>query len=179
MQKYLKPYIDDEKIISAKGISKVANKIEEYYLKGSRYFNIIYDYIGSGFYIRRILNKIMSLQGIYVNFIDWYSFEYYILSSKNFENEFSIINKELDNLEIVNKEDYIANRLSDLIPYSKSYGTNKCLDLDKVCVACDLYKNNKCKYFIDTKRYKIYMHFPLIYETDNLSFNKQMQSIVF
>lgn len=152
---FLKDFLHIDEMISTKGISKFTNIVEKCITQNYRYLNLVFDTLGSGFYTKQLLNVLNSYPGVIFNIIDWKSFEYYILQSKNFKDSFY----QCKDIYCNNVEDFYTKELSNYINYSKGNIENTCLDLNQHCRACNKYQS--CAFSVENRKDN-YLHEPLI-----------------
>lgn len=169
MEEYLSDKIDPIDITTSDGAANMCNTFEKYYASGRRYFNLVYDFLGAGFFIKRLNTVLKKYQGVHVNIIDWLSFEYYILQSKNLVDHAL----DTDDIFIYNKEEFVTQQLMGLLHYTNSYKNSPCITLMNVCRACPEYQY--CKFSVDNRKLN-YLHSPLI---DDTQIPKQFQVVDF
>lgn len=159
IKEYSEHYNKEMHIFSSHGVSNLISKIEELHSMGYSKFNIIYDYIGSGSQVRKLITVIQKCLGATFNIIDWYSFEYYLLSSENLVDFLSEAGQIISSLSIINKEEELRKLLSVSLKYQKNKYLESCFTLKKHCGSCPLFSN--CHYSVNN-RADIYIHTNLI-----------------
>jgi hypothetical protein len=145
-------YNEEPFVTSSNGMSNLAECIDNLLNLGYKYINVIYDYVGAGFYGEDIHKPHRDK---YLNYINWDSFEKYILDSIMFNDVDKTVNSS--SLDVFNIEDYYEKLLHKHLPnYTKAYTKENCLNLKVNC-----YKCQHCKFRLNNRQ-DIFMHEPLV-----------------
>lgn len=154
---FLNEYLPHLNAGTFKGIPKLSKFLRDIYSQGIKEVNIIFDAFGAGMFISDIVRTVNLCKTMQVNFTDWNSFEFYILSSNNFSTIKTTLNNIEDEVNVYSKEDICTKLLFNCIHYRKDH-LNQCLQMDIQCSQCYRYIKNQCFYPCYTSHFDNYIH---------------------
>lgn len=137
-------------VTTSDGISNMSKCLTSLHELGFNKVNVVYDYVGGGFYGERIHELCTDF---YYQELNWDSFEKYILDNPKIGFDYMKPNE--NTLDCINEELYYEKQLShNLKNYSKKFNNTNCLNIKSVCQKYDNYQFT-CNYILNDKSHTL------------------------